>query len=50
MKSEREYLKENMLEWWDIFSKTGEIHDARGLIWAIREYDNCLAQEEEMEM
>lgn len=50
MKSERELLNESVLEWWAIFSKTGEINDARGLISAIREHDNFLAQEDEMEI
>ncbi len=42
--------KENMLEWWDIFSMTGDIEDARGLIEASNIYDLLLAAEEEGEL
>lgn len=43
--------KEEMLQWWDIFSKTGEINDARMFIESLAKYDNLLLmQEENLEM
>ena len=41
--------KKSMLEWWFIFSNTGNIEDARMLIDSIREYDILLSAEEERE-
>jgi len=42
--------RDNMLEWWEIFSMTGNIEDARGLIHSTMIYDAALAQEEEIEL
>lgn len=42
--------RDNMLEWWDIFSMTGNIEDARGLIHSIMVYDAVLARDEEIEL
>ncbi len=42
--------RENMLEWWEIFSFTGDIEDARGLIEASKNYDLLLLAEEEGEL
>ena len=42
--------KDNMLEWWFIFSQTGNIEDARMLVEAIREYDLFLQDEEERDL
>ncbi len=43
--------KEEMLEWWDIFSKTGDINDARMLIESLAKYDSLLlTQEDNLEM
>ncbi len=38
--------RESMLEWWEIFSMTGDIEDARGLIEASRYYDFLESEEE----
>ena len=49
--SELNKAKEEMLQWWDIFSKTGEINDARMLIDSLAKYDNLLlTQEDDLEM
>lgn len=42
--------RENYLECWEIFSKTGDIQDARLLIHYFFEYDKLLSQEVTMEM
>lgn len=42
--------KQNMLEWWDIFSMTGNIEDARMLMYSISLYDNLLLRDEEIEL
>lgn len=44
------FAKENMLEWWYIFSITGDIEDARMLMDSIREYDLLLSNELESEI
>ena len=41
---------DNLLEWWFIFSETGDIQDARALVDAIKEYDLSLQLEEEREI
>lgn len=45
-----EQAKNNMLEWWFIFSQTGNIEDARMLIDSIRSYDLLLTNDYEVEM
>ncbi len=48
---ELEQAKKEFLEWWDIFSATGEINDARMLIESLAKYDNLLLnREDDMEM
>ena len=42
--------KNNMLEWWFIFSQTGNVEDARMLIESIHAYDLLLANDYELEM
>ncbi len=50
MEEQVKMAKERMLEWWNIFSVSGEINDARMLISSIKDYDLLLANEEEIEL
>ena len=50
MGNEVKMAKEAMLDWWDVFSVTGNIDDARMLIDSIMQYDLLLAREEEIEL
>ena len=49
MENTIETAKNNFLEWWFIFSMTGNIHDARALIESTKEYDLLLEEQVEME-
>lgn len=50
MENTIENARNNMYEWWFIFSMTGDIQDARGLMESIRTYDLLLNNEVEVEM
>lgn len=45
-----ETARNNMLEWWDIFSTTGDIYDCMEWLASYREYDLLLDSQNEMEM
>lgn len=46
MEASLNLARENMLEWWYIFSMTGDIEDARGLIEASNFYNDLLLADE----
>lgn len=40
----------DMLEWWFIFSQTGEINDCMAFLESMKLYEQLLSDESEMEM
>ena len=47
MEANIKMARENMLEWWDIFSVIGNIDDARMLMQAISLYDKLILELDE---
>lgn len=42
--------RNNMMEWWEIFSTTGDIYDCMAWLESSREYDLLLDSQSEMEL
>lgn len=45
-----ETARNNMLEWWEIFSMTGDIYDCMAWLDSFREYNLLLDSQAEMEL
>ena len=50
MENAIENARNNMLEWWFIFSRTGEINDCMAWMDSMRELDLLLNNDVELEM
>jgi len=50
MKNTIECARNEMLEWWFIFSQTGDIYDCMALMDSMNNLDNLLANDYEAEL